>query len=106
MRSLPDEKSGVITLRGLLYLNGEELDCCGADKLANKYGYVYAEELVKAMEKQKSVCGICGGTSIRDLGHGRGDATIICDNRDCRAKFWRKWYTAAEWTKWVECVSD
>ena len=104
MNSLPHENSGIVTLRGLLYLNGEELDCMEADAVARRYGHVYAENLVKEMEKQKSVCGICGGTNLKDLGHGRHEGTIICNNNTCNAKFWRKWYTSAEWAKWVEGV--
>ena len=47
---IPGKETGITTANHLLYLNGELIGLPAADHLANKYGYVYAERLVKAME--------------------------------------------------------
>jgi hypothetical protein len=104
VNNIPKEDSGITTLRGLLYINGREMNCLEADMYASKYGYVYAEQLVKAMELQRGTCGFCGGTSVTDLGHGRNEGTIICNNLKCKAKFWRKWYTASEWERYINAT--
>lgn len=49
----------------------------------------------------KTRCGICGSTTLQDLGHGRWEATVICKNPVCRAKWWKRWFTAKEWEKWI-----
>jgi len=45
--------SNITTKNGLLYRNGEFINLPEADWLAEALGYVYAERLVKELEKQQ-----------------------------------------------------
>lgn len=47
-------EAGLTTENGLLYLNGEMLGVMQADAMARKYGYMYAEQLVRALEEEKN----------------------------------------------------
>jgi 7-keto-8-aminopelargonate synthetase-like enzyme len=44
-------KDGIITKDGLLWRDGKIIDLPEADAVARKYGFVYAEELVKAISE-------------------------------------------------------
>jgi len=46
-----------------------------------------------------SACGLCGSTSLTDLGHGHGNGTVICNT--CGAHWWKSWYTRKEWEAWI-----
>lgn len=50
---------------------------------------------MKAIKK----CGVCGSERVDDLGHGKFEATVICN--DCKAHWWKRWYTLAEWEKYI-----
>lgn len=45
---------GLTTKNGVLYEKGKMVGTFNADQLAHKYGFVYAEHLIKALEGGKS----------------------------------------------------
>jgi hypothetical protein len=45
-------KDGITTANGLLYKNGKIISLPDADTIAYKYGYVYAERLVRALKEK------------------------------------------------------
>jgi hypothetical protein len=51
-----------------------------------------------------SACGLCGSTSLTDLGHGNGNGTVICNT--CGAHWWKRWYTRKEWEAWINEPND
>ena len=51
-----------------------------------------------------SACGLCGSTSLTDLGHGHGNGIVICNA--CGAKWWKRWYTRKEWDAWINEPND
>lgn len=54
--------------------------------------------------EDNKVCGKCGSTNLNNLGRDLHEATVICLNRECQAKWWKKWYTKEEWFNWINDI--
>jgi transcription elongation factor Elf1 len=52
---------------------------------------------------EKDKCGLCGSTSVTDLGHGRSEATVVCHT--CGAHWWKRWFSRVEWFAWIDGVT-
>jgi hypothetical protein len=52
-----------------------------------------------AIAADKAACGLCGSTSLTDLGYGDTEGTVIC--HACGAHWWRVWMSRRDWDAWI-----
>lgn len=86
----------------------DERECQPADVYNHGDGGSICPECLVSRKRNRNKCGICGGTKLDHLGKDDPDVanTIHCCNSKCRAKWCRVWYTAEDWTTWLESLDS